>query len=489
MSQPTRRDILKAAAWLPLAMPLARMGSAAGAGAARPVTLVLSPATSGHRVSMSLASLSYETLQLTDPAFFSAHNHSLVEAFRRLNPQGVLRIGGNTSDSALWSGYHGRLPAMRARKYGPRHAFTVHPQALHTLAGFLRASGWRLVFGVNLRIGVPAMALDLARAVQRAVGDSLLAVQIGNEANNYEPDYAAFERAWLPYARVLRDAGLPLAGPDTGANTDWVLDYARGHGGENVFLSRHYYRDAAPKGSIRDMLAGDDAFYAEAAHIVEAGAGQALPFCLTEANSYYFGGRAGVSNVFASALWGADFMLALAQRGVEGIHFHGGTLASVEASLGRTAKAGGGRSLAQRRAAVSSRYAPIAGDLELGFQAQPLFHGMRFAQDFAGARFIDAQLQAPDINLTAYAAQREDALLVALINKDLHRDAAVSVQGLPGYRPDRLVRLTAASLHSRNGVRLDARPLAQVRSGARDGRMHLAVPRGSAAWVRLVRNA
>ena len=37
--------------------------------------------------------LSYESAQLADPAFFSASNSTLVSAFRKLCPHGVLRLG------------------------------------------------------------------------------------------------------------------------------------------------------------------------------------------------------------------------------------------------------------------------------------------------------------------------------------------------------------------------------------------------------------
>lgn len=68
------------------------------------------------------------------------------------------------------------------------------------------------MFGVNLKIGVPAMAVELAKAVQGIIGDDLLAIQIGNEANNYEADYAAFDAAWMPYAKAIHAAGVPIAG-------------------------------------------------------------------------------------------------------------------------------------------------------------------------------------------------------------------------------------------------------------------------------------
>jgi hypothetical protein len=52
----------------------------------------------------------------------------------------------------------------------------LKPEALQSLVGFLCASGWKLVFGVNLKIGVPAMAVELAKAVQGIIGDDLLAI-------------------------------------------------------------------------------------------------------------------------------------------------------------------------------------------------------------------------------------------------------------------------------------------------------------------------
>ena len=479
MVDPRRRVLLKAAALLPLA------GACGGVAVAGPRAAAAHFAVQadrpGRRVSESLAGLSYETLQLADPAFFAADNHALVQLCRALNPHGVLRIGGNTSDDTVWSGYRGPLPAFAPRKRGLQRPFVLKPQALHALAGFLRATGWKLVFGVNLRIGVPAMAAELATAVQRIVGDHLLAIQIGNEANNYERDYASFDAAWAPYARAIRAAGVPIAGPDTGANTDWVIEYARRHGRENIFLSRHYYRDAAPNGSISDLLGGDPAFMAEVEQAMRAADAAGLPFHLTEANSYYFGGRDGVSNVFASALWGADFMLALAQRGVAGVQFHGGTLESVEASLGRDADTGAaGADREARRNAVTSRYSAIAGDVSLGFQPRPLYHGMVLAQRFAGARMLHATLDAGAANLTAYAARREGAVLVALVNKDAARDAAVTVSGLPRGAAGRAMRLHAPALDSREGIAFGD---AEGTVSDAHGRCRIAVPRGSAAWV------
>lgn len=481
----TRRGLLKAAALLPLAGTLGGLARAAqppSLGEAARASFSIKPDGTGRIVSESLASLSYETGQLADPTFFSARNRSLVELLRRMNPHGVLRIGGNTSDFTVWSEYRGALPRQQARQGGPQSPVVLRPQALRELAGFLRATGWRLIFGVNLKIGVPAMALELAKAVRVAVGDDLMAIQIGNEANNYAKDYAAFEAMWTPYAQALRGAGLPVGGPDTGANSDWVAQYAQRHGKDSVLLSRHYYRDAAPRGSIGDLLGGDPGCIEDTERLVGVADAAQLPLRLTEANSYYFGGRDGVSNVFAAALWGADFMLALAQLGVAGIHFHGGTLASVEASLGREAGSPtAAADLAARRDAVSSRYSAIAGNVELGFQPRPLLHGIELAQRFAGARMLPARIDSGGANLGAYAARRGDNVLVALINKDGLRDAEVAVGGLAGYGKAHTLRLRAPALDSRSGVSFaDANEDLQLDT---QGAARIAVPRGSAALL------
>jgi len=170
-------------------------------------------------------------------------------------------------------------------------------------------------------------------------------------------------------------------------------------------------------------------------------------------------------------------MLALAQRGVAGMHFHGGTLNSVEASLGRVAKAPAGGDIVARRAAQASRYSAIAGNRALGYQRQPLFHGIQLAQRFADARMLPGQLGAGGVNLTAYAAKRGDEVLVALINKDARRDAEVALSGLPHGAKGELMRLRAPALDSRRDVSFAADGHVSASAG---GTCRVGLPRGSA---------
>ncbi|MBE1158876.1 glycosyl hydrolase family 79 C-terminal domain-containing protein [Dyella acidiphila] len=497
-----RRRFLCAAGTLAATATLGPLLPARAHAAAAPVTLALR-AGEGGRISERLVGLSYETLQMHDPAFFSRDNAALIGLLRRLNPHGVLRLGGNTSDYAAWSGYRGQLPPFPQLPHAVfKRPYLITPEQLSKLADFLHATDWRLIFGVNLGRDVPEMAAELAEAVQRVVGDRLLAIQIGNEPNDFKDEHgrllsfeAYFERWQRTAAAVRQRVKVPLGGPDTGANTDWVLRFAE-QVPDAALLSRHYYRGGAkePDAGAAQLLAGDPGFFAELPQVAAATATRHTPFVLTEVNSYWSGGKLGVSNTLASALWGGDFALACAQAGVESLNFHGGVLSVLETSLDNSVapKLDAGGSLQQRLDAISGRYTPIAGDINAGFYARPLYYGLLLAQQFGGARFMPVALQTGGINLTAYAAIRDTQRVVAVFNKDMVRDAEVRISLDTAGAHARVWRLRGASLDDVHGVSLAGAqvsgdgawsPREQESVAVRDAAFALHVPRGSAALV------
>ena len=90
---------------------------------------------------------SCETAQLADPTFFAADNRELVSLFKALTPEGILRLGGNSSEFCWWkTGAADQPPelpesAHRADNWMP-HSFTaIEPVAVDRLAGFLKATG------------------------------------------------------------------------------------------------------------------------------------------------------------------------------------------------------------------------------------------------------------------------------------------------------------------------------------------------------------
>lgn len=84
------------------------IASATAFGAAALGTFAQTPAASAslklpdpaslQQVPPSFMGLSYESAQLANPAFFSPANKSLIALFRELTPQGVLRLGGGSSE-------------------------------------------------------------------------------------------------------------------------------------------------------------------------------------------------------------------------------------------------------------------------------------------------------------------------------------------------------------------------------------------------------
>jgi hypothetical protein len=497
-----RRRLIAQAGAIGVAAAFAPAWLRAGESAAQ-AELVLAETARGRQISSHLIGLSYETRHLLDAGLFSPKNTDLIAYFRTLNPQGILRIGGNTSDFAMWSEYRGELPASEdAKDKAWQHRYAITPAQIEDLAGFARATGWRVIFGVNLKIDVPPMAAQLAAEVRRRLGESLLAIQIGNEPNNFrnaarkENSFDEYLALWKRTAHAVREAvpGVALAGPDTGANTDWVLRFADEVDGIAA-LSRHYYRGGADDAttSIADLLSGDAEFLGDVSRIATVADKRKVPFYLTEVNSYWSGGKLGVSNTLASALWGGDFVLGCAQAGASAFQFHGGPLAALEMSLDRTRNpALSEGDYKGRLDGISGRYTAIAGDAGTGFYARPLYYGLLLAQQFSGGRFIETTLKTNGVKLTAYAAERDKRRVIAIFNKDLARDAQLRIVLGVAAKSAQVWRLNAPAIDNVHdvtlaGAEVDAHgtwtPKQSERLTLASATVSLRVPRGSAALV------
>ncbi|TFW30161.1 hypothetical protein [Duganella callida] len=426
------------------------------ARAAVPARIVIPAKATGAVIPPTLISLSYETDNLVDPRFFNAANTGLVRQFRRLNPDGILRLGGNTSDLARLAGFQGTLPVLHPLyrdKERVQPYYDVTPEALDALAGFLDATGWKVIFGLNMRADNADMVAQFAAIVRAKLGSRLLSLQIGNEANNYHRAYDQFHAAWERLGRRINRGD--LSGPDSGANTDWVQRFSRDVP-DAVLLSRHYYRDAADKGSLDDILRHDHDFDRDIALLARAGRSHAHGFWLTEVNSYYRGGLDGVSNAFASALWGLDFALSAACHGATGLCFQGGPRRSIESSL-EGHKTGGANAanadIVARIDAVTSNYSPIGGDLDTGFAARPLYYGLVMARQLAGHRFyvLENADALPDVRVYATAAPDGSVRIVA-INTSQHTARTPGFSGLKAGRAVQAAPLRAPSLTARTAL-------------------------------------
>ncbi len=459
-----RRFLIASAA---TAASLKALAQTASAPASQVAMLTLHPDRPGPAVPRSFIGLSYETQQLSEPNFFSSANKGLIAQFRALAPAGVLRLGGNTSDYGFWKPTPSSVAPPRAKreyKAGdppPDLSYAVTPDAVHNLRGFLDATGWTCLYGINLGTNTPALAADEAAFVAKALGAKLEYFQIGNEADRFgttirDPktwSAGAFLDEWLTFANAIvgRVPAARFGMPDIASNAQWfttIGDRLADHPmrAHIACLSHHHYVGGPPSNPIMTIehILGPDAAVRRDAALVRAAAEKLhTAWRMTEGNTCYRGGKPGVSDVFAAALWSADYLLTLASLGYAGVNLHGGDGQMVANSLG--GKLPGDEMVKDDPARhPHPYYTPIAhiGDR---YVAEPVSYGMRFAQQFAGATMIPLDFDPGPVNATAYAAlaaeetlakvaqkdpgKMRDRALVAIINKDASQELRVKFPG------------------------------------------------------------
>jgi hypothetical protein len=157
-----RREFLTTAA---LSIAASRLPAQRGANPN--VTLKLPTEATGAHMPADFIGLSYEVQQLTDTTFFSGSNAGLIHQFKALAPQGVLRLGGNTSEFAWWKASpdapepeHKQVREVegepKAQYYG------VTPEAVRNLGDFLKATGWTCLYGIGMGTNTPERASEEA---------------------------------------------------------------------------------------------------------------------------------------------------------------------------------------------------------------------------------------------------------------------------------------------------------------------------------------
>ena len=120
--------------------------------------------------------LGYEISSAARPALLSAQNAVYVQLIQTLGKNGVIRVGGNTSDYATYQATGQPLSSPEGKA-----GSVVNDAVLRDLGTFLDATGWKLIWGLNLGNSILENAVLEARAVTAATEENLLAFEIGNE--------------------------------------------------------------------------------------------------------------------------------------------------------------------------------------------------------------------------------------------------------------------------------------------------------------------
>jgi hypothetical protein len=439
-----RRDFLGA---LAASVLVSRTGAGQMQQAANPSLTIGDVVT--NPVAKDFVGLSYESAQLANPDFFSTKNEQLVGLFRELTPHGNLRLGGGSSE---FTTYSEESPAGSPpfEVFGPdtsktvKHGTVTSALALRNLRSFLEATNWNCIYGLNLGQGSIENAAREAAAVQKILGSRLVAFQIGNEPDSFRNRYrpasytpADYIAEWIRFREVIvkTTPQARFAGPDISNKLAYLTafaDEAVKHP-DVILLTSHYYAMGPagnPQATLENLLSAEPKLTTLKSRdlpLIEAAQKQAhLPYRMSEGNSCWDGGKAGVSDTFASALWCAGYMLTCMSRGWVGVNLHGGG---------------------------NGYYTPIAGAPSTGLTRQPEFFGIRFAQRFVGSKLVNANLRDADPRVEAFVFDRAGKRELVLINKT---SESVTCSLPAGVSAASVLTLRAPAIDAKDGVEISA---------------------------------
>lgn len=406
------------------------------------ISFIVQAASGGPTVPPDFLGLGFEIPVMAD------HNLSdpvLLRLLSNLGP-GSLRFGGSSVEGTVWS------PDNAAAANGD---FQLTPASVDRVFSLARQIGWRVTIAIGLaRFDSAAAAAEAAYLVGSGK-DALLGVEIGNEPNLYgvqglrsaawNVDSLAAEYDAYAAAILARAPAAPLVAPATWCTGGgaWFTEFLDRRHAQITFTSHHFYPmgRTAPAGSpeqatVANMLSPElmDRTRACVDSAAASAAARSLPLRIDETNSAFGFGQPGVSDVFASALWGLDHLFTLAELGVAGVNVQTGT--NLEGGL-----------------TCAGVYLPVC-DSETGFIPRPLYYAMLMFHQAAVGRLVPVQVTGSnETNVVAHAAVANDGKVrLTIINKDDVTPVDASITLVPGLNPAQttILRLSARSLLSQS---------------------------------------
>ena len=394
--------------------------------------------TTAGTIDSGFAGLSYEKGAMAEP-LFQASNTDLIGMFKGLGPS-LLRIGGNSVDKTQWN----------ATGAG-RTSGQVAPADIDALAGFLKATGWAVLYGVNLATSTPAAAAaEVAYAVQ-SLGSSLYAIEIGNECDLYGDTGSYFANNWILQdfellwgqfrtAILASTPNVVITGPASAGHINtWTVPFGQTVGKQEIaLLTQHYYRGNGQSASSTDaeLITPDTELVTDLSQLNTGATQIGIPFRLTETNSFYNGGASGVSNSYASSLWVIDHLFNIALGGGVGANFHGG---------------GNG-----------TGYTPIADSDGVVVEARPEYYGMKLFTLAGAGTLLGTTVSASSLNVTAYAVKSATGgLNLIIVNKDSSQNLNLTVACGQTVTAATLLEMTGPALDATTGVMIQGTAIGQ----------------------------
>ena len=198
-----------------------------------------------------------------------------------------------------------------------------------------------------------------------------------------------------------------FSGPDSAGNLEFIKSFVADEAADMKIVTHHYYRTGArkPEATMEFLLARDKAFDTRLDVLQELCGRSRLEYRINEVNSFYGGGKQGVSDTLGSALWCLDYMLNLAAHGCNGIN-----LQTDVNQLG-----------------FISHYSPIVHNDAGACTARPEYYGMLAFATVAQGELLRTKVDVDDINVVAYCSKdNRGTYYVTVINKESTLDLSIS---------------------------------------------------------------
>jgi len=420
--------------------------------------------------------LSFELADLPRVASYAGRG-DLVPLLRSLGP-GVFRFGGVSADTRIaWRDRATPLPSWATG--------AVEAADFRNLASLSAETGWRIVLTVGLGHFEPEAAAREVAAAKAALGESLEAIEVGNEPNAWalhglrtEPWTVVQYDAQLAAYRAAIEAaapGIALAGPDTsGSSAFETWGPAEAVAQRPVLLTGHHYALGCgehPAPTIARLLSPRTRGLEEISlqrYMLVAQQSE-TPFRLDETNNVSCGGTAGISNTFASALWAVSYLPRVMAEGVAGVNLHG-----------LPANCGG----------YAPMCAPTPQALAAGtLRVQPEWSALLLARALVGERPLRTLTSSPgqpNVQVTALIAG-DGRLHVVVVDDDPPGARSVLVRLLVGRASAgaSILSLTAPSPDALTGVRLGGRAITPDGSWSQPRRLPRAANKHGVIAVRI----
>lgn len=322
--------------------------------------------------------------------YFTPLNTSLINLMKLTGSNGVLRIGGNASDTVT-----------------PPNVNSTNAAALASFVAALGA-GWTVIWGLDLVANDATTAAAHASTLSAALGPTAI-FQFGNEPiDKGALTVAQYQTRWNTYYAAVTAAvpGIKLAAWD---DFDFIQTQTAiagltpGRAGMSL-ITQHFYGWTAggniTAGQLLGSIRGQNYSLSGGASLFRNNAwAGSIPQRLTETNSHTGGGQAGLSDTLVASTWSLNEAITFASHGWQGVDTH---------------------SIMNGTDPVPAHYNSLlmAGNTTT-WTAGPIFYGQFLFSKLSGQQMVNTQIQGGAINALATIGSGGNANILLVNNNVL----------------------------------------------------------------------